>query len=101
MQKADYIKLIQDRPWSEMEEYFNAQETLVIDRFCNLNVDEQPWIQFTLDNFDLAQQKWEYPKDHFSENEKKCLSMKFTLAIWYQLLSHKTYLFVNNVILKK
>ncbi len=71
MQKADYIKLIQDRPWSEMEEYFNGQETLVIDRFCNLSVDPQPWIQFTVDNFDLAQQKWEYPKDHFSDNEKK------------------------------
>lgn len=80
MQKEDYIRIVQDRPWSEMEKYFDAQKPLVIDRLCNINVDEQQWIQFTVDNFDLAQQKWESPKDHYDEYEKKWAKMNNLLG---------------------
>ena len=80
MLKKEYRNLIENKPWHEMETYFNALKPIEVKCRYKLNIDEEPWIKFTLDNFDLAQQKWEYPKSHFSEYEKKWADVNNSLG---------------------
>lgn len=54
-----------------MEQYFNALPVADVPVLHNLDIDTQKWIDFTLENFELAQQKWESPKEHYSEYSNK------------------------------
>ena len=71
MLKSEYEKLIRDKPWTEMSDYFNGQKEARVEKISRINIDPEEWIQFSIDNFDEAQQRWEYPKDHFTANERK------------------------------
>lgn len=71
MLKSEYEKIIEDKPWKEMSEYFNSQSPITVQKIGTIDITPEQWIQFSVDNFDLAQQKWESPKAHYSENEKK------------------------------
>ena len=71
MLKEEYVSLLEEKPWQEMEEYFNRLPVADIKSITTLDINTQDWIQFTVDNFDLAQQKWEVPKEHYSEMGNK------------------------------
>lgn len=71
MLKEEYVSLLEEKPWQEMEEYFNRLPVADIKSITTLDINTQDWIQFTVDNFDLAQQKWEVPKEHYSEIANK------------------------------
>ena len=62
MLKEEYVSLLEEKPWQEMEEYFNRLPVADIKSITTLDINTQDWIQFTVDNFDLAQQKWEVQK---------------------------------------
>ena len=67
----EYKQLIQDRPWQEMEKYFDSLPVADVPVINQLDIDTQQWIDFTVENFDLAQQKWESPKEHYSDHSNK------------------------------
>src|SRR5210317_1649962 len=71
MLKKDYQQLIQNKPWEEMEKYFNSLPTAEVSVLHRLDIDTQQWIDFSVENFELAQQKWESPKDHYSDYNNK------------------------------
>lgn len=71
MLKSEYQNFVENKPWQEMETYFDGLAPIQVERLCSLDIDDDPWVKFTLDNFELAQQKWEYPKEHYSNYEKK------------------------------
>ena len=71
MLKQDYKKLLDDKPWQEMEDHFNNLPVTNIKPITQLDINTDQWIQFTIDNFDLAQQNWECPKPHFTESANK------------------------------
>ena len=62
MLKSEYQKLIQEKPWQEMEDYFNNLPIAGVNPITQIDINTEEWIKFTVDNFELAQQKWESPK---------------------------------------
>ena len=71
MLKSEYQNIIENKPWKEMEEHFDKLPVAEVQPIANIKINTEDWIKFTVDNFDLAQQKWEVPKDHYSEMGKK------------------------------
>lgn len=65
MLKSEYQKLVEEKPWTEMIDV--DHEPVEVKKITTLDIDSHQWVQFTLDNFDLAEQKWECPKEHYSE----------------------------------
>jgi hypothetical protein len=80
MLKSEYQNLIEKKPWKEMQEYFDGLPVADVTQITQLDINTDEWIQFTIDNFDLAQQKWESPKDHYSEYSKKWATMNKQLG---------------------
>jgi len=71
MDKKDYVDLITEKPWKEMEDHFNGIQSVEVEPINQISIDTKEWIQFTIDNFDLAQQKWECPKDHYTNDSNR------------------------------
>jgi len=71
MLKDEYKKIIDDKPWQEMEDHFDGLPVADVTQITQLDIKTEDWIKFTVDNFELAQQKWESPKKHFTGNEGK------------------------------
>ena len=71
MLKSEYQKLIQEKPWQEMEDYFNNLPIASVNPITQIDINTEEWIKFTVDNFELAQQNWEIPKPHYPESAKK------------------------------
>lgn len=80
MLKEEYIKILKDEPWKEMESYFDALDVANVKLKTILDINTNDWIQFTIDNFDLAQQKWEMPKAHYSQKGNKWASINNRLG---------------------
>jgi len=80
MFKEDYKRIIEERPWQEMEQYFNDLPVAEVPVLHTLDIDTQEWIDFTVENFELAQQKWESPKEHYSEYSNKWASVNNQLG---------------------
>lgn len=80
MIKEDYKKIIEEKPWQEMEKYFNDLPVAEVPVLHTLDIDTQKWIDFTVENFELAQQKWESPKEHYSEYSNKWASVNNQLG---------------------
>ena len=80
MFKEDYKKIIEEKPWQEMEQYFNDLPVAQVPILHTLDIDTQEWIDFTVENFELAQQKWESPKEHYSEYSNKWASVNNQLG---------------------
>jgi hypothetical protein len=80
MFKEDYKKIIEEKPWQEMEQYFNDLPVARVPVLHTLDIDTQEWIDFTVENFDLAQQKWESPKEHYSEYSNEWASVNNQLG---------------------
>ena len=71
MLKSEYEKLLKDKPWQEMEDFFEAMPPCEIKPIAQLDIDTDEWIKFTIDNFQDVQQKYEIPKDHYGELANK------------------------------
>lgn len=71
MNKQDYETLLATKPWQEMEQHFDNLPVATVEPIASLDINTEDWIQFTVDNFDQAQQKWESPKDHYADYSNK------------------------------
>ena len=67
MLKEDYKKIVTERPWTPISEHFNNLPITEVNKLTNLDINTEDWIQFTIDNFDQAQQNWEIPRQRCNE----------------------------------
>lgn len=80
MLKSDYQSIIENKPWQEMEKHFGTLPVAKVEPIAQININTEDWIKFTVDNFELAQQKWESPKDHYTEYSNKWAKVNNTLG---------------------
>ena len=80
MLKSEYQSLIENKPWQEMEDHFNNIPAATINPINKIDIDTNDWIKFTVDNFDLAQQKWECPKEHYTGDSNRWAEINNTLG---------------------
>jgi hypothetical protein len=80
MIKEDYKRIVEEKPWQEMERYFDDLPVADVPVLHNLDINTQEWIDFTVENFELAQQKWESPKEHYSQYSNKWASINNQLG---------------------
>ena len=80
MQLEEYKKLLDEKPWQEMENYFNNLPVADIKIIHKLDVNYEDWLQFTIDDFHNVQQKWESPKAHYSDYSNKWASVNNRLG---------------------
>jgi len=71
MLKKDYQELIDQRPWRKIQQHFDSLPPQKVEKIVQLNIDSQKWIDFTVREFDQAQQKWESSNDHNSRNSNE------------------------------
>ena len=63
-----------------MEDHFNNIPAATINPINKIDIDTDDWIKFTVDNFDLAQQKWECPKEHYTGDSNRWAEINNTLG---------------------
>ena len=66
MNKEDYTNLVTTKPWKEMQKHFDNIAPVNVESIAQLEIDPHEWIDYTIKNFDHAQQKWEEPKSHYT-----------------------------------
>ena len=65
MIKEEYTSLLLEKPWDNIDEYFGDLNLLPkTERVRRIDIDTEQWVQFTVDNFELADQNYECPKPH-------------------------------------
>ena len=80
MLKNEYKNLVTQRPWQEMEQHFDALPVQAVKQVTQLDLEPQKWVNFTIEEFDHAQQKWESPKEHYSEDSNRWASLNNRLG---------------------
>ena len=80
MEKQQYINLLTEAPWNHIDDFYKDKNSLSAPYITKIDIDSDAWIQYTVDNFDLAQQKWEKPKKHYAEEEKIIASVNNKLG---------------------
>jgi len=80
MEKEQYVKLLNDRPWDKIDDFFGDKDKETVEQINHINIDSSDWIQFSIDNFDLAQQKYEVPKTHYSSKTNWLCEINNTLG---------------------
>ena len=83
MKKLDYAHLLETRPWKEMEDHFNDLPIHAIKSFNKIKINTQDWVDFTVNHFDLAVQKWEEPKPHYTDLGNKWSGINCSRSAWY------------------
>ena len=68
--KEIYKNLMKEKPWNDVKHFFANIKPCEVKPICKLSIDPDQWIQFTLDNLDLAQENYEMPKEHYSDKSK-------------------------------
>ena len=68
MLKQDYTKILDEKLWERVDSYFGEKNNTKVELINHINIDSDSWIKFTVDNFDLAQQNHEEPKEHYIED---------------------------------
>lgn len=71
MEKSEYVHLLATSPWKEMQNHFDSTPVIDMSVSKQLNINTSDWIRFSIDNFDLATQKWEEPKPHYTDQSNK------------------------------
>ena len=71
MLKSEYVELHSSKPWKVIEDHFDNVPVADIKPIAHLDIETDKWIQFSVDNFDLAQQKYESVDYHYSEMNYK------------------------------
>jgi len=80
MEYEHYKKLIETKPWQEVDDHFNSLPVAKVDKITQLDINTEDWIQFTLDHFKDVQQKWEKPKEHYADYSNKLASINNILG---------------------
>jgi hypothetical protein len=78
--KSEYQNLIENKPWQETEKYFNDLPKADVKPITHLDIDTQQWIDFTITHFEQAQQKWEEPKSHYTDQSNKLAELNNKLG---------------------
>ena len=69
MEKQQYVDLLLDAPWDRIDNFYGNKDQVSAPYITKIDIDSDAWTQYTVDNFDLAQQKWEKPKEHYGAEE--------------------------------
>ena len=80
MLKTEYQNLGENKPWQDTEKYFNQLPKAEVKPITNLNINTEQWIKFTVEHFDQAQQKWEEPKSHYTEQSNELAELNNKLG---------------------
>ena len=80
MLKTEYQYLIKNKPWQETEKHFNSLPRAKVTPIANLDIDTAQWIDFTVEHFDDAQQKWEEPKSHYTDKSNELAELNNKLG---------------------
>src|SRR6056300_973305 len=67
MEKEQYINLLEERLWERVDNYFGDLNKVTVEQINHIDLDVDAWIQFSKDNFELADQNHEEPKAHYVE----------------------------------
>lgn len=67
MEKQKYLEILESGVWNDIDDFFGDLNNFEPQKIAKININSNDWIQFTKDNFDLAQQKHECPKAHYTE----------------------------------
>jgi len=65
MNKDQYVNILEERLWDTVDEYFGDLAKVQVQKVNEIDIDPEAWIQFTVDNFELADQNHESPKEHY------------------------------------
>tara|TARA_A100000172_G_scaffold35557_1_gene21622 strand:+ start:260 stop:937 length:678 start_codon:yes stop_codon:yes gene_type:complete len=71
MNKDEYVDLLANKPWAEMQKHFDSLDPVTVKSITQLSINPQQWIDFTIENFHNAKQEWEMPKDHYPAHAKQ------------------------------
>ena len=71
MEKSEYVNLLATSPWKEMQNHFDSILPIDVKSTTKLDINTSDWVRFSIDNFDLATQKWEEPKSHYTSQANK------------------------------
>jgi hypothetical protein len=80
MKKQEYIDLITNKPWQEIEDYCDEQPVADVVPIAKLDIDSKQWLDFTVENFDNAQQKWSQEYDHYSKEGNQWVNINSVLG---------------------
>lgn len=75
MEKSEYVHLLATSPWKEMQNYFDSVLPIEVKSTKQLDINTAEWVRFSIDNFDLATQKWEVPKSHYTDESNKWVTV--------------------------
>ena len=75
MEKSEYVHLLATSPWKEMQNYFDSVLPIEVKSTKQLDINTAEWVRFSIDNFDLATQKWEVPKSHYTAESNKWVTV--------------------------
>jgi len=67
MDKQEYLDLLNSKPWEIIENIYGEKTLQKPTYITKLDINSEDWIQFTVDNFELAQQKAEQERPHYTE----------------------------------
>ena len=68
MEKQDYLNILEERLCDKVDEFFGDKNNVTVSQINHVNINPADWVQFTVDNFELAQQNYEEPKEHYVED---------------------------------
>lgn len=63
----EYKELVKQRPWEQIKQMFKDVVPVDIKPVNKININPADWIQFTVDNADLVQEKSECAKPHYTD----------------------------------
>ena len=67
MEKQDYINILEERLCDKVDDFFGDKNNVIVSQVNHIDLNPADWVQFTVDNFDLADQNYEEPKPHYTE----------------------------------
>ena len=80
MEKQQYLELLETKPWKHIDDFYGDLDKEPAPYIAKIDIDSDAWIKYTVDNFDLAQQKYEQPKEHYNSNENDIASVNNKLG---------------------
>ena len=75
MEKQEYVHLLDTSPWKEMQNHFDSILPIEVKSTKQLDLNTADWVRFSIDNFDLAAQKWELPKSQYATESHKWVTV--------------------------
>jgi hypothetical protein len=67
MEKQEYLNILDERLWERVDSHFGDKNNVRVEKINHIDIDSDAWINFSKENFDLADQNHEEPKSHYTE----------------------------------